>query len=342
MSDFKPQLRSPGEIRKKPKENNKRKAVNNKQWDRSFAQNQQPHEQSTENESIQEPQQKTKNQASGQNTKKSQKNGFISNTAGKIGNSVDKMTAWSDKHLDNSKFGGPFNESIVPRRQKQGQAQSPAQQAKQNFEDKMLAYKENLKSEPIKQRYNESAPAFRRRQQREDDENPDNVKDRSLANVAGTRAKNEAHRQVRKGTDFAKKKGNDYLAKHPMTAAKIKEAKEKAEEFKKRRSEQINKLIENKRRIAARYNEIKNRINVKKRAEDWLKKAALQLAAAASRIALQAVIALTTALSEVIVLIFLITVAFVVILVIYDHLCNSGGFTGAACSAIGEVGSLIF
>lgn len=185
-------------------------------------------------------------------------------------------------------------------------AVNKAKAVKEDFENRMGVLKENVQEEP------------------EDDESPDNLNDRSLGKIAKQRLKTEGNKQLRKGKEYAKGKLDRLAAQNPKTAATLKEAREKAEAFKKRRSEEIKKLAESKNKIAKRINKLANAKKlIKKKIADEAKKLALKIAQAATRLAVQIMAAVISALSEVIVIILIVIVIFVVIIAAVDYTCNS-------------------
>lgn len=192
-----------------------------------------------------------------------------------------------------------------------------AQQVKDDFKNRM-----GEQSAPIKQRAGETSGEFRKRQKQQDDESPDNIKDRRLGDVAGQRLKTGINKQIGK---FTNKQDNPRTAAAIAKADKIKKlAALKAQKF----TNRLNKLI-------AYKNKFKDKIDLVKKFKDDLKRRAKQLAL---RIAVSTLSAIIAALSEVIVVILII----VIIMVAINYYCNSGGITEAACSAIQGSGSLIY
>lgn len=282
------------------------------------------------NESI-VPREQQKEQTQRENPKNQGKSGFTGKVAEKIGSSVDKMDNWSNKNLNSKKLKGKFNESLVPIKQDYA---NKAQQAKQEFEERMLRVKEAAQTEPIKQRSGESDLEFRRRQQQEDDNTPENVRNRNLADIVKQRGKKELRRGVRKGTDVI-------LKSSPKLAAATKEAREAAEMITKRR-EEIQKLVkERTEKISKRVASIKRRFNaakiVQKKLQDEAEKIALaiirQAAAMLLRIILAAASGVIGALGEVLVVVLII----IAVIAAITSVCSGGGPIGSACSAISGI-----
>lgn len=215
--------------------------------------------------------------------------------------------------------------------------------------------KENTQNAPIKQKAGEygkgeSDYAFRQRQKQQDDESPDNIKDRSLADVAGQRirtgidrGKDYANTQTNKaagygaqkgkkalskGATFAKEKGEKFLDKNPKAA----ETAEKLKAFSNKRHEDIKKL-------KAKFNAAKL---AKKKVDDEVKKIKMEIAKAAARFTLQIIAYAISAIASIAIPLLAAAVIIVIVYVAIDYYCNSGGLTGAACSAIQGLGSLVY
>lgn len=276
-----------------------------------------------------------------QNVKKPQKSGFVNKAADKIGQTTDKIDNRSKKHLDSSGYG-PFNEGVVARGKKYADTQKyKAQEVKDDFENRMNMFRDSAelsaRKPPIKQNPGESDLEFRRRQQKEDDNTPENPQRMSLSGAAKQHAKDYGKKQLGKGADFVRKKGGDYLAKNPKTAAALKGAKEKAEAFKKRRSEEIKKLAEKKKKFTDKINKaktyakkLKDQLNVKKRLEDELKK---RIAQFALKIIWPAIGGILVILAK----LFIVVLAVVVVISAVDYTCKSNPLFDAACSVFVDI-----
>ncbi len=175
-----------------------------------------------------------------------------------------------------------------------------AKEAKENFENRMGGMKENFQSGPIKQRPGEKNYEFRKRQKEQDDNSPDNIKDRSLGNVAGQRLRTGINKRI---------EGNP-----AMKAALI-----RAEKIKKLAALKAQKFSNRMKALNARAKKIKEQLDVKK------------------RVAQYAIRFLWPAIAFIIaILIKLLIVAMAVVVVIYflKTTCESNPLFDAVCSTI--------
>lgn len=282
----------------------------------------------------------------GQNAEKPQKDGFIQrgkNYASEQANKakdygVQKGKEAIGKGTDYAKGKG---KEFLDKNPKAAGAINRAQEAKQNFEDRMNQFRDSAElsagKPPIKQNPGESDLEFRKRQQKEDDNAPENPQRMGLRDAAKQHAKNYGKKQLGKGAGYAKRK----IAASPAltsTSNKIKAAKEMADAIKKR-SEEIKKQAALKTEgINKRIKALKNIYNakklIKKKIEDEAKKLALKIAQAAARFILQIIMAVIGAFSEVIAIIFAVVLLLVIIMVAIGYACNSNFIAESFCSAV--------
>lgn len=248
----------------------------------------------------------------------------------------DNTNKYPDKH---GTAGNKRRRADVIHKPKKPEAINRARQAKEDFENRMLEFKENIQSEPIKQMPGEPNWAFRERQKKEDDETAKNIKDRSLGSVIKQRARNESNKQIRKGKEYADRRIKSSPALS-SAANKIKEAREKAEEFKKRRMEEIQKLAEKRKKVTDRINKIKALRNklakkiIKDKAKELAARLAKEIAAFTARIIVSAVSWLIASVGGT----TLIVIIFVVIIIGYlASSCKDNTITDAFCSTISNV-----
>lgn len=191
-----------------------------------------------------------------------------------------------------------------------------AQQVKDDFRNKIGGLnKENLQSAPIKQRPGESSGEFRQRQKREDDESPNNIKDRSLGDVAGQRLRTGINKQIGK---FTNKQDNPRTAAALAKADKIKkQVALKAQKFTNRARELSRKA----KILNARLKELKKQLDFKQRLKDELKKYAIRL--------------LWPVISSALLILgklFIVMMFMVVIIAALKYTCESNPLFDAVCS----------
>lgn len=244
-------------------------------------------------------------------TNKPQKNGLMQRgknyAKGKINKAKEYGTQKGKEALGKgAEYAKGKGQEFLAKNPKVAESINKAKEAKENFENQMGGMKENLQSGPIKQRPGEKNYEFRKRQKEQDDNSPDNIKDRSLGNVAGQRLRTGINKRI---------EGNPAMKVALIRAEKIKKlAALKAQKF----SNRIKALN-------ARAKKIKEQLNIKKRLKDELKK----------RVAQYAIRFLWPAIAFIIaILIKLLIVAMAVVVVIYflKTTCESNPLFDAACS----------
>lgn len=217
---------------------------------------------------------------------------------------------------------------------------SKAQQIKQEFESRMADYKESLRQEPIKQRPGESDLAFRRRQQQEEDNSPENIRNRSLSDIASKEAKTRFNKQLNRGRDFTTRKGKEIAAKNPQIA----EVSERMKEFEKKRREEIKKLSKKTKEFQRKLNEMRRReakrlaLQAAKRLADAAEKLAqkilVEIGKQLANIVISALAGVSSAFTDVIVpAILIIIVAYVAI----ESACKANSVFDAVCNTISTV-----
>lgn len=249
-----------------------------------------------------------------------------------LGKGAEYAKGKGQEFLKNQKVAGSINR---------------AKEAKENFENRMNQFRdsaeESMRQPALKQgrgegiNINETDKEFLDRQRAADKTGPENLQRMSLKDAAIQHGKNEGKKRLKEGANFAKRKATDYLAKNPKTAAKLKEAKEKAEAFKKR-SEEIKKLAtEKKKNFTDKINKAKaykkklqDKLNIKKRAAEAFKK----------RMAQYAIRFLWPAISGILLImgkLFLVVLAVVVIISALRYTCESNPLFDAVCSTITDM-----
>ncbi|MBU4142023.1 hypothetical protein KKE99_04075 [Patescibacteria group bacterium] len=224
---------------------------------------------------------------------------------------------------------------------------SKAQEAKQDFEDRMNMFRdsaeESARQPALKQEYGESDKAFLERQRAANKNGPENPKKMGLKDAAKQRAKDYGKKQLGKGADYARRK----IAASPALTSvsnKIKAAKDRADAIKKR-SDEIKKQAALKTEgINKEIKALKNIYNakklIKKKIEDEAKKLALKIAQATARIVLQIIISVVSALSAIFIKLLVVVLIVVVIMVAIDYTCNINILTDATCSAVSGITGL--
>ncbi len=206
-----------------------------------------------------------------------------------------------------------------------------------------MAEEEN-EEERLKQQPGESDSAFLERRRAHDREKQKTAK----GGFAG-----EAKEKIR---DYAKGKGDEAIKKARFAGKKFinknasakkivtvaQSAKERAKELQERAKkikEKANAIKEKGDKIAKRIQALKNRLKVKKIAEDKAKQLALRVARQTAMFALRIIIAVIGALSEIIVILFAVVLFVVIIAVAIDYACNLNFITGSFCSAVSSIAS---
>lgn len=220
---------------------------------------------------------------------------------------------------------------------------SKAQQIKEEFENRMEGLKENIQAEPIKQEPGESIAAFRKRQKKQNDESLDNIKDRSLVNIAGTRARTEANKQMRNAKNYGKEQARVFLKSHPNANKAIEAAKERSKAI----QDKIAKIQNTNaaKRLAAlkKYYNAKEHVKrqirneIKKKAAEFAARVAAQVARSIAVAILEAIIAIVTFIASISIEVILAVVVIIVIVIYIDEVCNANSITSAVCNAVADV-----
>ncbi|MBU4337985.1 hypothetical protein KKB43_02845 [Patescibacteria group bacterium] len=222
---------------------------------------------------------------------------------------------------------------------------SKAQEAKQDFEDRMNMFRdsaeESARQPALKQEYGESDKAFLERQRAANKNGPENPKKMGLKDAAIQHGKNK----VKEQTDRAKKYGREQAGKAAQAVLKsnpkLAKAVANADERAKAIQDKIAKIKNS--NVAKRIKMLRDKYNakklIKKKIEDEAKKLALKIAQATARIVLQIIISVVSALSAIFIKLLVVVLIVVVIMVAIDYTCNINILTDAACSAVSGIAS---
>jgi len=294
-----------------------------------------------------EHQQTALEQKQEQNRRKPQKSGPVEHGKKYANLQTDKAKDYGtqkEKETRNEGADHAKEKDFLDKNQKAADTLAKSKQIKEDFENRMGLLMEsaelNAQKPPIQPMPGESDAAFLKRQREADKNTSENPKKMSLKDAAVQHGKDYGKKQFKKGTDFAMRKGKDFLAKNPKAAkianAAIK-AKEKAAAFEKRRQEIMKKVAEKNKKITNRIKALKEfqkKLSLKKLAEDKLKELAMQIAKAAARFILQVIVSVASAFSETIAIILGIAILVVIIYAAFDYACNNNVITEAFCSTI--------
>jgi len=206
-----------------------------------------------------------------------------------------------------------------------------AQQTKQDFEDRMNAFKNSAelsaRKPPIKQRPGETDKEFLERQ-RAEDTGPDNPQRMSFGQAAKQHAKDYGKKQLGKGMDYARNKGKDVLAKNPKLAAEAEKAKARANAIK----EKLALAKIKKDNFTKRLKALKDRYNLKKKAENKAKQLATQIAKQFVMFVARIITAIIASFGYYLLIALLIILIIVVVIAAINYLCGSTWLGQAVCN----------
>lgn len=259
-----------------------------------------------------------------------QKSGFMERGKSYAGSQINRAKEYgAKKGTEAIKSGTDFvkekRKDFLDKNPKAADAINKAQQVKQGFEDRMNAFRDSAelsaRKEPIKQMPGESDLAFRRRQQKEDADKPENPQRMSLGQAAKQHAKDYGKKQLGKGMNYAKNKGKDVLAQNPKL--------QKAYNAAKAINDRTKAIQEKRKQLNKKIQEVKNKLNIKKKFEDEFKKLAWQYAKQfIRRIAVSVIIPL------ILLLLKILLVLLIIVIIIYsvNYLCQDSWLGQAVCS----------
>jgi len=207
-----------------------------------------------------------------------------------------------------------------------------ALEVKRTFEEKMNQFRdsaeESARKPPLRQEYGESDAAFLKRQRDADKTGPENPQRMSLKDAAKQQAKDYGKKQLKKGTDFAKRKASDYLARNP----KVTEAVEKAKMINSR-AKAIQQKVIDKKKFVEKIAKEKAKKLARKAAMEVAKKTELatQVAKEVAQFALRIAISFIVANIEIIVIIIAVIIIIVIVIAALKYTCESNSLFDAAC-----------